>query len=108
MSLAWIARFDQVPAIAAADNDADNNGSAENVNNNRTERLVISVSDGFEATNAIPHMEFMYAFVVDQVIGEIQTSPEEYAQVTDLPHQAPELGSAIISPWRDLAVYKDK
>ncbi|KAJ2135916.1 hypothetical protein EV180_004698 [Coemansia sp. RSA 518] len=74
----------------------------------RTERLMITVSNRFEATNAIPHMGFVYVYVVDQVIGEIRASPEEYAQVTDLSHQVPGLGSAIIPPWRDMTVDKDK
>ncbi|KAJ2108436.1 hypothetical protein GGF48_005872 [Coemansia sp. RSA 921] len=66
----------------------------------RTERLMITVSNRIEATNAIPHMAFVYAYVVDQVIGEIRASPKEYAQVTDLSHQVPMLGSTVTLPWR--------
>ncbi|KAJ2559243.1 hypothetical protein GGH12_005477, partial [Coemansia sp. RSA 1822] len=91
---AWIARFEQVPASAANNADADDN------DDDRTEDLNIMVSGRFEVTNAIPHMAFVYAYVVDQVIGEIRASPGDYAQVTDLPQQGPGLGSSIISPRR--------
>ncbi|KAJ2496437.1 hypothetical protein GGH96_005833 [Coemansia sp. RSA 1972] len=87
----WIATFDPVPAIAAADN-------ADNADDDPTEHLRITVSQNFHATNAIPHMAFVYAFVVDRVIGDIRASPEDYAQVTSLTHQGPGLGQTVTSP----------
>ncbi|KAJ2658865.1 Multidrug resistance-associated protein 4 [Coemansia sp. RSA 1199] len=90
--------------ILAANNVNNNADDDDNADNDRTEDLLITVSQRFEVTNAIPHIAFVYAYVVDQVIGEIRASPGDYAQVTDLSQQGPGLGSAIISSRRDMAV----
>ncbi|KAJ2495954.1 hypothetical protein GGH96_006149 [Coemansia sp. RSA 1972] len=69
----WVVKFEQLSV------NRDNRNFDD-----RSENLEINVSERFAVRNAIPHMAFVYAYVVSEVVKDIRANPDKYPQLADI------------------------
>ncbi|KAJ2658863.1 hypothetical protein IW148_004506 [Coemansia sp. RSA 1199] len=67
----WVVQYKKVSAPSAANRDNWNI-------DDRTENLNIIISDCFVVGDAIPHMAFVYAYVVSEAAKDIRANPGAY------------------------------
>ncbi|KAJ2658866.1 hypothetical protein IW148_004509 [Coemansia sp. RSA 1199] len=78
----WVVNFESISASPSASTNDNSNNNLEGSDNSsedmefidRTENLLIRVSERFVAGNSMPHMAFVYAFVVSKVADNIRAS----------------------------------
>ncbi|KAJ2665750.1 hypothetical protein IW148_001509 [Coemansia sp. RSA 1199] len=87
----WIIEFEQLSTNRDDRYDDD-----------QTESLNIIVSDRFVVGNVKPHMAFVYAYVVSEVVEDIRANPNAYSRApVDIHRQDPGPGRAIESARRE-------
>ncbi|KAJ2479990.1 hypothetical protein IWW56_002736 [Coemansia sp. RSA 2131] len=69
----WVVQYKKVFAPFSANRDNRNI-------DDRTENLEINVSKRFVVRNAIPHMAFVYAYVLSKVVKDIRANPNAYSR----------------------------